>query len=596
MCRGGNSLAAPGCGNPVNRRSLVVLAGAFAALGLAGVVDLYGIDTLAFYTRGEPREALVVQGMVSNGDWILPMRGPDEIAPKPPFFHWLGATASLLRGDTDEFAVRLPSALLAITITGLVFFLGARWSRIRSGWLAAMSLSLSFEWLRAARTARVDMAFTAFVTMALLLYATIDRSGPGRARIIAFYAALAAATLTKGPAGLVLPLLVIFVFNLVRPVPPEHPRGLGVRVARLTQTARAIRIVPGLLAVMVVVGAWYTIAGFLGGEPFLETHLFREHLFRVLDAERYQSGHSHGVFYLFGQFLLGAFPWSLFVPALAWWLWNQRPLDDTKRFLVVWFCVVFLFFLVPDSKRGVYLLPLYPAGALLFGMVLGPGPEGVTPRRLAAGAWITGCATLALLGVAGLIVASGLPLHQLVLPYLRPHEAAEVIASVDALRNHLLALLAASALALLGSALAAQNARGAHWLRASVPFTIAMLAVLGGLVAPVERAIAERRTFSGYMPRVAAQVGDAALAFGDDAFDYGALFYARRPIERNAQARRSAAYLLVPAEPAAQPTDPTRAAAARPHETEDLLCSIGTGVRGRGGLCLVRNETPDQKP
>ena len=565
----------------MNRRSLLLLLGAGAVLGLSGAIDLYGIDEVPFYTRGEPREAVVVQGMLEGGSWLLPMRGAEELSPKPPFFHWLGATTSWLRGSVDELSTRLPSAILAITITLMVYALGANASRIRSGWLAAMSLALSFEWLRAARTARVDMTFSACITAALLLFAWMDRGGSTRLQRIAFYALLTAATLTKGPAGLILPLLVIAVYALLRPT-PERREGLeiGARFSQLASTARELHALPGIAVVLAIVGAWYATAWAIGGQAFLDIHLWRENVFRVLDASRYQSGHSHGVGYLFGQFLLGAFPFSLFTPALAFWLWKQRPLDDTKRFLVVWFCVVFICFLVPDSKRGVYLLPLYPAGALLFGLVLGPGPEGSLPRRLAAWAWILGCALPALLGLTGLVLAAGLPLHEWIAAYTRPHEAAEVAVAVAALRENLLWLVAASGLALLGSTLAAYNAKDAHWLRASVPFVVAMLAVLGGLVAPVERAIAERRTFADFMPAVTKLVGDTPLAFGNDAFDYGALFYANRPIGRSAKARSEAAYLLI-----STPEKPSTAMSR-----ELLLRSRGAGVRGRGGLSLIEPQ------
>ncbi len=545
---------------------------------LAGLTNFLGISDLPFYTKGEPREAVVVWEMASDGGLVLPMRNGDEVPSKPPLFHWLGLVSSTALGQVDELSTRTPSAVLAILMTLAVYAFAATASRIRCAWLSAIALSFSFEWLRAARTARVDMTFAAFCAGALLLYAVMDRYGVTRARCIAFYVALAAATLTKGPVGLLLPLLVVLVYAATSPAPAPENRTVSSRATRILQAFREIRIVPGVAAVLAVTSVWYIAAFATGGDAFLETHALRENVFRVLDADRFASGHSHGLFYLFGQFFLGAFPWSACVPAIALWLWRGRPLDDTQRFLVVWFLVVFAFFLIPDSKRGVYLLPAYPAAALLFGLVLGPGPEGATERRLAAWGWLLGCLVLGVVGLTGVVVASGLPLESLILPRLRPHEAVEVAASIEALRAHALWTACAGALVVLAAGGAAANALGAHWLRASVPLVISLAVTFGGLVAPVERSIAETRTLAPFLPRVNAEIADRTLAFADGSFDYGAVFYAGRRIPRDESTRADAEYLL-----AFERTD-----GVLPEGAEIVLKSRGTGSRGRSRLLLVR--------
>src|SRR4029077_3788083 len=61
-----------------------------------------------FFTKGEPREALVVRRMVEDGTWLLPKRASANgwtIASKPPFFHWLGAAASSIGGTATEWTV-----------------------------------------------------------------------------------------------------------------------------------------------------------------------------------------------------------------------------------------------------------------------------------------------------------------------------------------------------------------------------------------------------------------------------------------------------------------------------------------------------------
>ncbi len=54
----------------------------------------WGLGNIPFYTKGEPREAVVVWEIYINGEWVLPLRNGTEIPSKPPLFHWLGAFVS----------------------------------------------------------------------------------------------------------------------------------------------------------------------------------------------------------------------------------------------------------------------------------------------------------------------------------------------------------------------------------------------------------------------------------------------------------------------------------------------------------------------
>ena len=69
-------------------------------------------ERIPFYTRGEPREGLVVREMLASGEWLVPARPEGELARKPPLYYWAAATASRVMPERPERALRLPSALL----------------------------------------------------------------------------------------------------------------------------------------------------------------------------------------------------------------------------------------------------------------------------------------------------------------------------------------------------------------------------------------------------------------------------------------------------------------------------------------------------
>lgn len=585
-----------------------LLAGALAVLLVSSALYLTGLGDVPFYTKGEPREGLVVWEMAHGASRVLPLRNGTEIPSKPPFFHWLALLVTHARGVVDELGMRLPSALLAVTAVVGTYLFAATAGRIRSGWLAAVALMFSFEWLRAARVARVDMTLTFFLCAALLCFAIIQRSGVTRTRLWVFYVSIAAATLGKGPVGVALPAFIILAFAFTSPLDPALAGPAAgwlertlARVRHTLDTVRMMRPLPGLGAVLLVVGGWYVAAWVIGGNDFFVKHVLKENLFRVIDPDALDTGHEHGPFYMLPNFLVGALPWSLLVPAIAWWLWRMRPLDATTRYLVVWFVGTIFFYSIPASKRSVYILPAYPAGAMLLGLVMGPGPEGAGPRKLAGWALSLSAALLAFAGVLILIIALGLPVESIVGPLLQPKDLQGLHAALVALREQRL-LVFASAVAMLGGAVVTwREAPGAHWLRASVGFSVALLALYAGVVGPVERGVASSRTLRPFMVEVRDRTDGGELGFLCT-FDYGAVFYSQRHIRELLDedacrdvSRREAAIADATAPPyVLMGEDEARRLGDR---VNVLLLSEGTGPQGRQRMALTSpRRDPAQPP
>ncbi|MGH7960503.1 MAG: ArnT family glycosyltransferase, partial [Candidatus Binatia bacterium] len=127
---------------------------------LCAFLYLWGLGEKPFYTKAEPREASVVWEITTTGEWILPLRNGVMIPSKPPLFHWLGALISLAWGEVNELTIRLPSALLALLGVLLTYSAGTALWGVEAGLIAALILGTSFEWMRTAITARVDMTLT----------------------------------------------------------------------------------------------------------------------------------------------------------------------------------------------------------------------------------------------------------------------------------------------------------------------------------------------------------------------------------------------------------------------------------------------------
>lgn len=550
------------------------------------VLHFWGLELAPFHTKGEPREGLVVWEMTHGGGLILPRRNGDELPSKPPLFHWLGALTSRVAGRTDEWSIRFPSAALSLVGTLAVFAAGgALWSA-RAGACAALALTTMFEWSRAATSARVDMTLTVALEIAFLALLFFLRA-PSTPWLVTLYLGIAFAVLGKGPVGAALPgLLALVVLALRRDFSP----------------LRHMRLVRGGLAVLLIAGTWYVLAWWDGGDAFLRKQVLAENVFTFLRSAQYRtSGHNHSAARLAGEWMLGLLPWTLFLPGVVVGLWSDRRTlhaRDARVYLLSWTVVVWGFYSLAASKRGVYLLAAYPALALLLGWWW--------DRRCAAGdaeppqRWLAGVAGLAGWLLAAVVVpvllvvalqAGGLPVATWVAEWLPPNLqpyapwASEIVATA---RNPLLAALA---VAVVGLYLLTHGARRTSWGRIFVGMFVAAAGLTAAARLAVLPGIARHTTTREFMNAVRTEVGSEPLCFWK-AFDYGAIFYSRGHIPRCGGDWPSTTprYMLL------RRTEWARVANQAAGAYESVPFPAGVESEGRRSLVLVRRIAPPANP
>ncbi len=319
-------------------------------------------------TRGEAREGLVVRELMAGGDPVLPRR-QGVIASKPPLYHWLAAGAVRAFGWSDT-TVRLPSLLAACAMLATTCWLGLVVADRATGWLAVGILCASWGFLRSALEARVDMLFAACVTAAIAGLAAWALAGRSWGRTLLWLGA-AAAVLTKGPAGAALPALVALAFLTA-----------GGELGRLA----ALWSWPAATVSVLLVGGWYAVAIARGGREFIVVQLLKENVDRFAGRGDFDP-HGRFAWLLMPRFFLGHLaPWHVAIleDVRRWWR-GARP-TAVDRLLYVWWLVVLVVFTVAAGKRAVYLLPLYPAIALLAARALLRAVPSHRGRRLVAAA------------------------------------------------------------------------------------------------------------------------------------------------------------------------------------------------------------------
>ena len=480
---------------------------------LAYVANLGGYP---FYTKGEPREAVTVFDIVHGGGVVLPMRAGVEIPSKPPMMHWMAALVSIAAGRVNEWTIRIPSATLAVLAILACYLYVRRLFDDKTAFLAAIIFGTSIQLLQAGSGARVDVTLTFFMEIAFFEFIAIAEGLTQRRMIL--YAAIAAAILSKGPVGAILPGLAAIVW---------------IALERRWSVIRELRLWEGAALVFLTAGGWYLAATLVGGMPFVRKQILAENLFRFLHSHAYHAPHAHPFYYMELALLAGFMPWSLVIPIAAIQAIRcPRPLEPRLRYFLIWFATVLIFYNLPQSKRGVYLLALYPALATIIAIYLIDAAR--EPSRISAVLRVISR------GVGGCFMAgaSAGALATLVLVF-SPRAGAAILGwcgiLTAALADQLRMALGAHPIVAI-AVLIALAASGAVALRADPAvnrlcgaIAIAMIAITLAVNLYVVPAIARTLTLKDFTTEVAWTVGDSSLGYMG-ALDYDFAYYSRRTI------------------------------------------------------------------
>ena len=387
-----------------------------------------------FYSKGEPREAIVAYTMLESGNWILPMNYGVEIAYKPPFLYWTIAVISSILGGVSEFSARMPSALAFLAMQLVFFSFVAKRKNVKTAFLTSILLLSSFEVHRAAVACRLDMLQVSLIVISLCLLFRWDEKNCKGVPWLAVLL-MACATLTKGPVGSIFPCLCIGIYQLLR------GRSFGKAFFSLLGI--------GLLS-LIPLGIWFWAAYQQGGEPFVNLML-EENTGRFFRKMSYES-HENPLWYNFLTLIWGWIPWTLVLLVslfgLKWKEMHVLPEGDSvgERLKKVWdkfrsqsplqlfiwvvILTIFIFYCIPTSKRSVYLLPIYPfMGVLLAEYLLALAQRGAKVFKISA--WIF-AALAVLLTVTFFTVRLGLVPESI---WGTGRHAAENIAFMNALQT-----------------------------------------------------------------------------------------------------------------------------------------------------------------
>jgi len=330
----------------------------------------------------EGRYAEIPREMVASGDWLTPRLNGFKYFEKPPLQYWTTAAAFSVFGQT-EWAARLWPGLTGFFGVLLVFWFGNRLLGPPVGLYGAAVVASSAIYVSIGHMLTLDMGLTLFMSASVFSIALAQRDQASEAErrrwMLLAWTAAALAVLSKGLIGIVLPAGAVALYVLVE---------------RDWKVLARLHIVSGALLFAAIAAPWFVAVSIVNPE-FFRFFFIHEHFERFLTHVHRRD---EPAWYFIPVLLAGVLPWILSLFPALWRAWRRSP-DVTfqpKRFLLLWCVLVFVFFSASGSKLSSYILPIFPALALLIGSALAfSGPRFALAQAAVAGLLAVALATAA---------------------------------------------------------------------------------------------------------------------------------------------------------------------------------------------------------
>ena len=340
------------------------------------------LDVRHLVSSDEGRYAEIAREMVASGDWVTIRYHGLKYFEKPPLHLWMTALAYHAFG-LGEWQARLWVALSGAIGLAMTAWAARRWYGPRVGMLTALVLLAAPTWNLGGHFNSLDMGVSA--ALACVLAAVLVAQHPQasarsrRSWMLAAWAAMGVAVLTKGLIGIALPGLVLVVYTLL---------------VRDWALWRRLHIAAGTALMLAITAPWFVLVSIRNPE-FAQFFFIHEHWQRYTSSVHRRTG---ALWFFVPQLLLGFLPWIGLAPSLVAQVRRPASANGFRPtvLLAVWAGAIFVFFSLSSSKLPGYIIPVFPALAVLAALAL----ERIEPRH-----WNWQVLAMAALALAGLLAS-----------------------------------------------------------------------------------------------------------------------------------------------------------------------------------------------
>jgi 4-amino-4-deoxy-L-arabinose transferase-like glycosyltransferase len=318
-------------------------------LALAAVVYTANIWGTSIYILDEAKNAGCAMEMYQHEEWIVPTFNQTLRTDKPPLHYYFMKAGYSLFGITP-FGARIFSSVMGILTVLTVYLFGRRIMNEEAAFYAGIILISSLQLAVQFHLAVPDPYLIFFLTLGWMsfIYAYVEK----RSKFYyLFYAAIAFASLAKGPVAVIFSGLIVLIFLITQ--------------KKITWKAlRQIRLLNGVLLFAVIALPWYIAVGYATGGEWTEQFFFKHNVSRYTGS---MEGHGGFPLASFVIVLAALMPFSFFCPQAFRQIWKKRRKDAFLQFCLIAVGVITVFFAFSRTILPSYPEPAAPFFALLLG-------------------------------------------------------------------------------------------------------------------------------------------------------------------------------------------------------------------------------------
>lgn len=337
----------------------------FIFLGLLLIcyfVFFFNIGNYALMDVDETRYVSMARDMFHSKDFLTLYLNGEYFFEKPPLYFWGECLSFAIFGKINEFTARFPVALYGTLSTLIVYFTGKKIVSRRFGFISAVILATTLEFVMLAKFAILDIVVTTCVGFSVMFGFLTQFVQDKNKKYFwwLFYIFSGLAVMAKGIPGFVVPFAVMFFVTIANKT--------------FKQVFRPQYILPGFLLFFLIVVPWHLIMFKIHDPLFFREYIIKHHLERFLNSN--EINREQPFYFYFITVLWGLIPWVFSAIAVgitklkSFKKFAVENLSDRHKFLlfnVIAFVVTMLFFSSSSTKLITYILPVYFFTAFIMG-------------------------------------------------------------------------------------------------------------------------------------------------------------------------------------------------------------------------------------
>lgn len=295
-----------------------------------------------FTPDNELRYLSISNEMMKDGHYFILKNHGEIYSDKPPLYIWLINGSKYLFNEYHMIVL----ALFSIIPAFIIVLVMNKWIKNHlnkeesiTGTLMLMTTAV---FMGAAVTIRMDMLMVMFITLALyFFYRVYERKSRNKYEAYLIYLFIFLALFTKGPMGVIVPLLSIIIFLLLN---------------KRENIIKDMKLYKGLGLLTGLTALWFIAVFVEGGKEYLYQLVYKQTVKRSINA----FTHARPIYYYLKTMLYTFLPWTLFyLYGIFNSIKNYKKIQKIEQFFLIIIISTFVFLSLVSGKLDVYLLPIY---------------------------------------------------------------------------------------------------------------------------------------------------------------------------------------------------------------------------------------------